>query len=82
MPPKYTMGYLFIVIIVVVGSSACILTRNYSKWQADGEKIIDEKQVYRMITGIFAVGSFLDVIFMLLALIWLLFTLTRYVAAP
>lgn len=35
-PPKYTLGYLIIVVSVTIATSFVILSGNYSTWQADG----------------------------------------------
>ncbi len=68
-----------IVLNVTVSTIVCILSQSYSIWQADGEKIIDEKEWMRIFTSPFAVASFLDLFFMCVSFIWLYFTLTHYV---
>lgn len=41
--PHYTLGYLIIVVFITIGTSYTILSANFSKFQADSEKIYDRR---------------------------------------
>lgn len=77
--PCLTLGVKLLIIMVTVGSTIVALFGWYPETMVDGYAIFDKGQVYRLLTSVFAVGSLVELAFMLIGFVWMLFQVTEYV---